>query len=37
MKKESKWKTSITKIAPNEILLRGYPIEELIERLSFFW
>jgi citryl-CoA lyase len=29
------WKTSITRVAPNEILVRGYPIEELASRRSF--
>jgi citrate synthase len=29
------WKTSITAIAPNKILIRGYPVDELMGRLSF--
>ncbi|ATE55425.1 MULTISPECIES: citryl-CoA lyase [Actinosynnema] len=29
------WSTSITRIAPGEIDLRGYPIEQLIGRLGF--
>ncbi len=34
MKNET-WQTKISKIAPNEIRLRGYRIEELMEKLSF--
>jgi citrate synthase len=30
-----RWKTAITKVIPNRLLLRGYPIEELIGRISF--
>jgi len=29
------WKTSITKIEPNKILVRGYPLEELMGKISF--
>ncbi len=29
------WRTSITYFEPNVIRIRGYPIEEIIERLSF--
>lgn len=29
------WKTSLTYIEPNKILIRGYPIEDLMERLTF--
>ena len=29
------WKTSISQVRPNEILVRGYPIEELTSRRSF--
>ncbi len=29
------WKTSITKIEPNKISVRGYPVDELIGRISF--
>ncbi len=29
------WKTSISRVSPNEILVRGYPIEELTAKLSF--
>jgi citrate synthase len=30
-----KWKTAITHVAPNEIRLRGYPVEELMGRRSY--
>lgn len=29
------WATAITRIAPNEIEIRGYPVDELMGRLSF--
>ena len=29
------WKTSITKVEPNKISVRGYPVDELIGRISF--
>jgi citrate synthase len=29
------WKTSISQVKPNEVLVRGYPIEELATRRSF--
>ena len=29
------WQTGITDIAPNRILIRGYPVDELMGRLSF--
>jgi citrate synthase len=32
---EEKWKTAITEIKPNRILLRGYPIADLMGRTSF--
>jgi citrate synthase len=32
---ENKWGTAITKVEPNHLLLRGYPISELIGRISF--
>lgn len=32
---QTRWKTAITKVQTNEILLRGYPIEELMGRLPF--
>ncbi|MEN6329340.1 MAG: citryl-CoA lyase [Methanobacteriaceae archaeon] len=30
-----KWKTSISQVAPNRITTRGYPQEDLIEKISF--
>ncbi len=30
-----RWATSITRIAPNEIDIRGYPVDEIMGRLSF--
>jgi citrate synthase len=30
-----RWQSSITSIAPNAILIRGYPVDELMGRLSF--
>lgn len=32
---ELHWKTGITRVAPNEIQVRGYRVEELMGRLSF--
>ena len=32
---EQTWKTSITKIEPNKVVVRGYPIDELMGRISF--
>jgi citrate synthase len=32
---DSCWRTAITQIAPNTILIRGYPVDELMGRLSF--
>src|SRR3712207_5658527 len=29
------WRTGISRIRPGEILLRGYPVEQLIGRVSF--
>ncbi len=29
------WRTSITHIEPNRILVRGYPLDELMGRVSF--
>lgn len=29
------WRTAITQIEPNKILIRGYPVDELMGRLSF--
>ncbi len=31
----SRWQTSITSIEPNKILVRGYPLDEMMGRLSF--
>lgn len=30
-----RWQTSLTSIAPNSILIRGYPVDEMMGRLSF--
>lgn len=30
-----RWQTSVTSIAPNSILIRGYPVDEMMGRLSF--
>ncbi len=35
MDNKEKWKTSITNIKPNKILLRGYPIDELMGKISY--
>jgi citrate synthase len=32
---EESWKTAITKIEPNKVAVRGYPIDELMGRISF--
>jgi citrate synthase len=32
---EERWKTAITKIEPNKVAVRGYPIDELMGRISF--
>ena len=32
---DSSWQTSITLIEPNKILVRGYPLDELMGRVSF--
>jgi len=32
---EEKWKTAITEIKPNQIMLRGYPIAGLMGKISF--
>jgi citrate synthase len=31
----ARWQTALTSIAPNSILIRGYPVDELMGRLSF--
>src|SRR5258705_7733867 len=30
-----RWDTALTSIAPNAILIRGYPLDELMGRISF--
>src|SRR5260221_8416532 len=30
-----RWQSSLTEIAPNKILVRGYPIDEMMGRLTF--
>ena len=32
---DDRWKTALTDIAPNKILIRGYPLDEMMGRLSF--
>jgi citrate synthase len=32
---DPRWRTAITRIEPNKILVRGYPVDELMGRLSF--
>jgi len=32
---KEKWKTAITDVKPNKILMRGYPVDELLGRVSF--
>jgi citrate synthase len=32
---DDKWRTGLTAIAPNKILVRGYPLDEIMGRLSF--
>src|SRR5438552_10970737 len=32
---EDRWRTALTSIAPNKILIRGYPLDEMMGRLSF--
>ena len=32
---DANWNTAITKIEPNKILLRGYPIDELMGEITF--
>ena len=29
------WKTALTRIEPNKILMRGYPLDEIMGRLTF--
>src|SRR5213594_5112384 len=32
---DDRWRTAVTSIAPNAILIRGYPVDEMMGRLSF--
>src|SRR5258706_4966193 len=32
---DERWKTALTSIAPNSILIRGYAVDEMMGRLSF--
>jgi citrate synthase len=32
---DTKWRTALTCIAPNKILVRGYPLDEMMGRLTF--
>ena len=32
---DTRWRTGITFIEPNKILIRGYPVDELMGRVSF--
>lgn len=32
---DTKWRTALTSIEPNKILLRGYPLDEIMGRLTF--
>jgi citrate synthase len=32
---EDRWRTALTSIAPNQILIRGYAVDEMMGRLSF--
>ena len=35
MKEEMTWKTGLSHVEPNKILNRGYPVEQVMERLTF--
>ena len=35
MNKDDRWQTALTSIAPNKILVRGFPIDEMMGRLTF--
>lgn len=35
MSRADEWRTAITEIRPNRILVRGYPVDEMMGRLSF--
>ena len=32
---DAKWRTALTCIEPNKILVRGYPLDEIMGRLTF--
>lgn len=32
---DAKWRTALTRIEPNKILVRGYPLDEMMGRLTF--
>ena len=32
---DGKWRTALTCIEPNKILMRGYPLDEIMGRLTF--
>jgi citrate synthase len=32
---DTKWRTAITQIEPNKIMVRGYPVDEMMGRVSF--
>lgn len=32
---DGKWRTAITQIQPNKIMVRGYPVDEMMGRISF--
>lgn len=33
--RQGRWRTAITQIEPNKILIRGYPVDEIMGRLNF--
>src|SRR5262245_37074064 len=35
MSKDERWQTSLTSIAPDKILVRGYALDEMMGRLTF--
>src|SRR5262244_2377628 len=35
MAKEERWQTALTSIEPDKILVRGYPLDEMMGRLTF--
>ncbi|MBI4668199.1 MAG: citryl-CoA lyase [Elusimicrobia bacterium] len=35
MDKESEWNTALSHVEPNKILIRGYPVEQVMGKLSF--